>query len=59
MSSAYSINGTICRDQYAVSNHLCEYFTTVADGIGDISVVECYAEYDRISRLPVSESSEF
>ena len=30
-----SINGTICRDQYAVSNHLCEYFTTVADGIGD------------------------
>ena len=59
MSSAYSINGTICRDQYAVSNHLCEYFTTVADGIGDTSVVEYYAEYDRISRLPVSESSEF
>ena len=24
-----SINGTICRDQYAVSNHLCEYLATV------------------------------
>ena len=42
-----------------VSNHLCEYFTTVADGIGDTSVVEYYAEYDRITRLPVSESSGF
>ena len=35
-----SINGTICRDQCAVSNHLCEYFATVADGIGDTSVVD-------------------
>ena len=35
-----SINGTICRDQYAVSNHLCEYFATAADGIGDTSAVD-------------------
>ena len=35
-----SINGTICRDQCAVSNHLCEYFATVADGIGDTSAVD-------------------
>ena len=35
-----SINGTICRDQCAVSNHLCEYFATVADGIGDTRVID-------------------
>ena len=35
-----SINGTICRDQYAVSNHLCEYFATADDGIGDTSAVD-------------------
>ena len=35
-----SINGTICRDQHVVSNHLCEYFATVADGIVDTSAVD-------------------
>ena len=35
-----SINGIICRDQYAVSNHLCEYFATAADGIGDTSAAD-------------------
>ena len=40
MAIYLSINGTICRDQCAVSNHLCEYFATVADGIGDTSAVD-------------------
>ena len=35
-----SINGTICRGQCAVSNHLWKYFATVADGIGDTSAVD-------------------
>ena len=35
-----SINGTICRDQRAVSNHLGEYFVTVADEIVDTSAVD-------------------
>ena len=64
-----SINGTICRDQCAVSNHLSEYFATVADGIGDTSAVDdkVLATHPSVqdntqkmtgSWLPVSESSE-
>ena len=35
-----SIIGTICRDQYVVSRQVCEYFATVADGIGDTCALD-------------------
>lgn len=30
-----NIDGAICHDQNKISNHLCKYFATIADGIGN------------------------